>query len=63
MSEQEIKGLIPSSSGQPQDQSTDGNLMLTSQIVCEKEIKDIEEKVQKHVDDVEQLAKQNVEAK
>jgi len=32
-------------------------------IVCESEIKEIERTVQKHVDDVEQLAKSNAEEK
>ena len=64
MSEQEMKSLLPSeSSKQPQDAGLGENSMLQSMIVCESEITDIQKKVQKHIDDVEQLAKSNAEEK
>jgi len=46
MSEQEMKALLPSDSGsQPQDTGKGDGSMLTSMIVCESEITDIQQKV------------------
>lgn len=64
MSEQEMKSLLPSEEPkQPQDPGAAESSMLQSMIVCESEITEIQKKVQKHIDDVEQLAKSNAEEK
>ena len=56
MDEDEIKGLI----GDPQENE---NIMLKNQLVCEPEIEKIQQVVTRHIEDVEQLAKQNLETK
>ena len=57
-----MKSLL-SSESEKQPQDSGAGDMLQSMIVCEGEITEIQQKVQKHIDDVEQLAKCNAEEK
>ena len=56
MGEDEIKGLM----GDPQENE---NIMLKNQLVCEPEIEKIQQVVARHIEDIGQLAKQNLETK
>mmetsp|Transcript_13488 Transcript_13488/g.22966 ORF Transcript_13488/g.22966 Transcript_13488/m.22966 type:complete len:154 (+) Transcript_13488:559-1020(+) len=55
MDEKEVHNLL-------EDAKLDGSL-LQSMLVCEPEIEKIQSRVNKHINEVEQLARQNVETK
>ena len=52
MSADEVKNLLPSETG-------DESEMLRNTMICEPEIEDIQKKLNKHIADLEELAKSN----